>query len=172
MWQQFSDPCLDLQKQTSHYSDIIMGTMVSQITSLTSVYSTVYSGTDQRKYQSIASLVFCAGDSPGTGEFPAQKDSNAETVSNLWRHHGVHEQQGSTRRYRAGSCLECVNKIQRQCDVSGEYYQGPSVPKGPINNIPALVRPGDKQLFEPMLVRLPTYICVTLPQRVNVHNSV
>ena len=38
------------------------------------------------------------------------------------------------------------------------------VPKGPINNIPALVqimawrRPGDKQLSEPMLVRLPTYM--------------
>ena len=39
----------------------------------------------------------------------------------------------------------------------------------PINNIPALVqiiawrRPGDKQLSEPMLVSLPTHICVTRP---------
>ena len=47
------------------------------------------------------------------------------------------------------------------------------VPKGPINNIPALVqimawrRPGDKPLSEPMMVRLPTHICVTLPQWVN-----
>ena len=32
----------------AHYSDIIMGAMASQITSLTSVYSAVYSGTDQR----------------------------------------------------------------------------------------------------------------------------
>ena len=44
------------------------------------------------------------------------------------------------------------------------------VPKGPINNIPALVqimawrRPGDKPLSEPMMVRLPTHICVTRPQ--------
>ena len=44
------------------------------------------------------------------------------------------------------------------------------VPKGPINNIPALVqimswrRPGDKKLSEPMLVNLPTHICVTRPQ--------
>ena len=44
------------------------------------------------------------------------------------------------------------------------------VPKGPINNIPALVqimawrRPGDKPLFEPMLVNLVTHICVTRPQ--------
>ena len=42
--------------------------------------------------------------------------------------------------------------------------------KGPINNIPALVqimawrRPGDKPLSEPMMVSLPTHICVTRPQ--------
>ena len=29
----------------------------------------------------------CAGNSPVTGEFPAQKASNAETVSIWWRHH-------------------------------------------------------------------------------------
>ena len=44
------------------------------------------------------------------------------------------------------------------------------VPKGPINNIPALVqimawrRPGDKPLSEPMMVSLPMHICVTRPQ--------
>ena len=47
------------------------------------------------------------------------------------------------------------------------------VPKGPINNIPALVqimawrRPGDNPLSEPMMFRLPTHICVTRPQWVN-----
>ena len=47
------------------------------------------------------------------------------------------------------------------------------VPKGPINNIPALVqimawrRPGDKSLYEPMMVCLLTHICVTRPQWVN-----
>ena len=47
------------------------------------------------------------------------------------------------------------------------------IPKGPINNNPALVqvmawrRPGDKPLSEPMMVRLPTHICVTRPQWVN-----
>ena len=34
-----------------HYSDTIMGAMASQITSLTNVYTTVYSGSDQRKHQ-------------------------------------------------------------------------------------------------------------------------
>ena len=32
----------------------------------------------------------CAGNSPGTGEFPAQMASNAENVSIWWRHHGFH----------------------------------------------------------------------------------
>ena len=45
-----------------------------------------------------------------------------------------------------------------------------SVPKGPINNIPALVqimawrRPGDKPLSEAMMINLPTHICVSRPQ--------
>ena len=44
-----------------HYNDVIMTTMASQITSLTVVYSTVYSDADQRKHQSSASLVFVWG---------------------------------------------------------------------------------------------------------------
>ena len=51
------------------------------------------------------------------------------------------------------------------------------VPMSPVNKIPALDlsldqikawhRPGDKPLSEPMLVRLPTHICITRPQWVN-----
>ena len=43
------------------------------------------------------------------------------------------------------------------------------IPKGPINNIPALVqimawhRPGDKPLSEPMMIISLTHICVTRP---------
>ena len=44
-----------------HYNDVIMGTIASQITSLTIVNSTVYSGADQRKHQSSASLAFVRG---------------------------------------------------------------------------------------------------------------
>ena len=58
----------------SHYDDVIMGTMASQITSLTIVYSTVYSDADQRKHKSSA-------------EFPAQKANNTENISIWWRHH-------------------------------------------------------------------------------------
>ena len=41
-----------------HYNDVIMGPIASQITSLTIVYSIVYSDVDQRKNQSSASLAF------------------------------------------------------------------------------------------------------------------
>ena len=44
-----------------HYGDAIMGTMASQITSLTIVYSAVYSVADQRKHQSSVSLAFVRG---------------------------------------------------------------------------------------------------------------
>ena len=45
----------------SHYTDVIMTTMASQITSFTVVYSSVYSDADQRKHQSSASLAFVWG---------------------------------------------------------------------------------------------------------------
>ena len=51
--------------------------MASQITGLNIVYSTVYSGADQRKHQN----------SPVTGGFPSQGASNAENISIWWRHH-------------------------------------------------------------------------------------
>ena len=64
------------------------GANASQITSFTVVGSTVYSGADQRKHKSSASLAFVRGISPETGEFPAQRVSNAENVSIWWRHYG------------------------------------------------------------------------------------
>ena len=47
--------------EDAHYNDVIMDTIASQITSLTIVYSIVYSDADQRKHQSSASLVFVRG---------------------------------------------------------------------------------------------------------------
>ena len=44
-----------------HYSDVIMGAMMSQITSLTIAYPTVHSGVHQRKHQSSASMAFVWG---------------------------------------------------------------------------------------------------------------
>ena len=52
-----------------------MGAIAPQITSIAIFYSTVYSYADQRKHG------LSVGNSPGTGEFPAQMASNAENVS-------------------------------------------------------------------------------------------
>ena len=49
-------PCV-----TKHYNDVVMSVMASQITSLMIVYSTVYSGANQRKDQSSASMAFVWG---------------------------------------------------------------------------------------------------------------
>ena len=49
------------ERALGHYSDVIMGVIASQITSLTIVCTTVYSGADQGKHQSSASLAFVRG---------------------------------------------------------------------------------------------------------------
>ena len=64
-----------------------MGAIEAKITSLTIVYATVYSGADQRKHQSSASLAFVCGEFTGDQWIPAQMASNAENVSIWWRHH-------------------------------------------------------------------------------------
>ena len=45
----------------THYSDVIMSTVASQITSLTIVYLIICSGADQTKHQSSTSLAFVRG---------------------------------------------------------------------------------------------------------------
>ena len=71
-------------------------------------------------------------------------------------------------RHFADDILKCIFLNENYgipCKISKKF-----VPKGSINNIPALVqimawcRPGDKPLSEPMMVSLTTHICVTLPQ--------
>ena len=63
-----------------------MSMMASQITSPPIVYSTVYSGTD-KKLSKLHVTGLCVGNSPVTGEFPAQRASNAENVSIWLRQH-------------------------------------------------------------------------------------
>ena len=45
----------------------------------------------------------CAGNSPVTGEFPAQRASNAENVSIWWRHHEISLSQ---REYQSSTSLD------------------------------------------------------------------
>ena len=60
-WLWLTEARLCIYMYTSHCNDVIMSATASQITSLTIVYSTVYSGTDHRKHQSSASLAFVRG---------------------------------------------------------------------------------------------------------------
>ena len=62
------------------------------------------------------------------------------------------------------TCIFFNENVWILINISVKY-----VPKGPINNIPALVqimawhRPGDRPLSEPMMVSLLTHICGTQP---------
>ena len=65
---------IDLVDYSYHHDDFIMGAIASQITSLTH---------RSKKTSTLRVTGLCAGNSPVTGEFPAQRASNAENVS-IW----------------------------------------------------------------------------------------
>ena len=81
---------LECHMFVDHYSDVMMSAIWCLKSSASRFgYSTVCSGTDQRKHQSSASLD-CVREIHRwsvTGEFPAQRVSNAENVSIWWRLH-------------------------------------------------------------------------------------
>ena len=71
-----------------HYDDVIMGTVASQITSISRdcLLNRLFR-CRSKKTSKLRVTGLCAGNSPGTGEFPAQMASNAEYVSISWLHH-------------------------------------------------------------------------------------
>ena len=69
-----------------HQFDVILSMMATQITSLKIVCSTVYSSTDNKNTKLRVTCLY-EGNSPVTGEFPAQRAINADNVSIRWRHH-------------------------------------------------------------------------------------
>ena len=73
-----------------HYTDVIMGAIASPITSLTILYSTVYSDADQREHQSSASLAFVRGIHRG-------------------RHHGIHKRLWATTSKHLTFNDKCIN---------------------------------------------------------------
>ena len=77
------------QMQLSHYSDVIMGAMASQITGVAIVCSTVFSGADLIKHQGSASLTFVREIHWWPVDSPYKSASNAEDISTWWRHHAV-----------------------------------------------------------------------------------
>ena len=72
--------------QGRHYNDVIMGTMASQYQPHQCLLNRLF-GRRSMKTPKLRVTGLCAGNSPGTGEFPAQMTSNAENVSIWWRHH-------------------------------------------------------------------------------------
>ena len=66
-----------------------MGAMVSQITSISIVYSTVCWGSDKKNPSKLRVTGLCEGNSPVTSDFPSQRASNAENVSIGWRHNNM-----------------------------------------------------------------------------------
>ena len=61
-----------------HYNNVIMSAMAFQITSLTIVYSTVYSRRRSKKTSKLRVGGLGVGNSSVTGEFPAQRASNTK----------------------------------------------------------------------------------------------
>ena len=86
-----------------------MGVMASLITGVSFVNSTVCSGTDQRNFQSSASLAFVRGIHRW---FPAQRASNVEKVSIWWRRHDANEYTGFDASLSFCTCFYLINRFQ------------------------------------------------------------
>ena len=86
-----------------------MDLMASQITSLTIVYSTVYSRHRSKKTSKLRVTGLCEGNSPVTSEFPAQRASNTENVSIWWCHHAVFSL-WTSRKYWVETAFRCSLK--------------------------------------------------------------
>ena len=68
-----------------HYSNVIMSTLASQITSFTVVYSTVFHSQIKKNIKAPRHWP-CAGNSLVS----AQRASNEDSASFWWRHHEIH----------------------------------------------------------------------------------
>ena len=102
LWDVITCPC-------PHYSDVIMSAMATQTPGVSIVYSTVFTGVDQRKHLSSVSLTFVKGIHYllVIGKFPTGRASNVENVSIWWRHHALILASGTTLIMNASSCV-CV----------------------------------------------------------------
>ena len=81
-------PCVMRKNFATHYRNVIISVLASQITGVSIVHSTVCSGTDQRKKIKAPRHWPLWGEFTSDSEFPAQRAGNAENVSIWWRRHG------------------------------------------------------------------------------------
>ena len=71
------------------YNDVIIRAIASQITDISIVYSTVCSGTKQRKYLSSTSLSFVTGIPQWPVNSPHKGPVTQKRFLNWWRHHDI-----------------------------------------------------------------------------------
>ena len=104
-----------------------MSTITSQITSFTAVYSTVYSGADQRKHPSAASLAFvrwihrCPANSPHTkGQYRGKCFPFDDVIfksklhtHKLNRYYSIVYSDADIRKYQSSASLAFVRGIHR-----------------------------------------------------------
>ena len=101
----------------THYNDVIISAMASEISSLPIAYSTVYSGTDQRKYQSSTSLAFVRGNHCSPVDSPHK---GPVTPSCMTEKPELHEQQWLGYTEYCFAYTDCINSwAPRRC--SGNF---------------------------------------------------
>ena len=83
-----TNPTVQCAFLIGHYGDVIMGAMASQITSWRLFTQSFIQAQIKENIKAPRHWPLCAGNSPGTGQFPAQMASNEENVFIWWRHHG------------------------------------------------------------------------------------
>ena len=113
-----------LNRTTVHYNDVIMGTIPSQITSLTIVYSTVYSGADQRKHQSSVSLAFVRRIHRGPVNFPHKRPVTRKyfhLMTSSWTVLVLTPEYSLRTRSTLGSLMLCVLCHQSTCSYTIDF---------------------------------------------------
>ena len=78
---------LIIDSLSCHYGDVIVSAMASQITGVLIGYLTLLFRRRSKETSKLRITGLCEGNSSVTGEFPAQRASNAKNVSIWWRHH-------------------------------------------------------------------------------------
>ena len=107
-----------------HYGDVIMSATASQITSLAIVCSNVYSGTDQRKHQSSASLAFV----PGIYQWPVNSPHKGPVTRKMFPFDDV---------IMYSDCLTCIgffiscNALQAHMTDENAYH----IPVAPFTKV-------------------------------------
>ena len=81
-------------------------------------------GRRSKKTSKLRVTGLCVGNSPGTGEFPAQMASNAENVSIWWRHHGINAEAALNIHFNQANALEA--SARRGCSCYS-FQSGDSV---------------------------------------------